>query len=271
MLHNGAFFHMSGNRPKIAETGDEKRATLDVVVPVYNESAGVVHDTVGALLDCLAPWGDFRIIIVDDGSDAPPVTAHECWGPRVTVVRHEKNRGYGRALKTGIEEGSAPLIAIIDADGSYPASDMLRLLSKMPGNDMVVGTRNGRVVEEFPFRAFLKRGLNLAATVLTAERIVDLNSGMRIFKRSLCEKFWPHYPEGFSFTSTITMGAVCGGHRVACVPINYYRRVGQSSVKLVEDSILMAVKLMRLTWIFRFGKGRKVCLRPRPEKPPRFP
>ncbi|MBI5845468.1 MAG: glycosyltransferase family 2 protein [Deltaproteobacteria bacterium] len=232
---------------------DEATPGLDVIIPVYNESGEVVRQTVDGVKFSLAKRGSFRIIVVDDGSSAPCLL--QCPDPLVTVVRHEKNRGYGRALKTGIENGSAPLIAIIDADGSYPAGDMARLAELMNVSDMVVGTRNGPVVEEFPLRVFLKRGLNLAASILTGSPITDLNSGMRVFSRELCLRFWDHYPEGFSFTSTITMGAVFGGFRVTNVPINYYRRVGQSSVRLLRDSFLMAVKLIRLTYVFRFRKN----------------
>jgi len=228
---------------------------IDVVIPVYNESPEVVRQTVAGIEGSLAGRGNYRIILVDDGSSPHCVARCPDWRAAVTVVRHEKNRGYGRALKTGIENGRAPLIAIIDADGSYPACDMARLVERMNASDMVVGTRNGPVVEEFAFRAFLKKGLNLAASVLTGTRITDLNSGMRVFSRELCLLFWDHYPEGFSFTSTITMGAVLGGFRVTDVPINYYRRVGQSSVRLIRDSLLMALKLLRLTYVFRFRKN----------------
>lgn len=249
---------MNGKADKTQDRSFSKNMSLpdiDVVIPVYNESPEVVRGTVAGIEASLAGRGNYRIILVDDGS-SPPCDGH-CpdWGPSVTVVRHEKNRGYGRALKTGIEKGRAPLIAIIDADGSYPAGDMARLAEKMDASDMVVGTRNGPVVEEFPLRAFLKRGLNLAASVLTGSPITDLNSGMRVFSRELCLLFWDHYPEGFSFTSTITMGAVFGSFRVTNVPINYYRRVGQSSVRLLRDSFLMAIKLIRLTYVFRFRKN----------------
>ncbi len=226
---------------------------LDVVVPVYDEDPSVVAQTIAAIDAALDGRWTYRVVIVDDGSPRP-VAPLSSWGPHVTLVRHPKNQGYGRALKTGIEKGAAPWIAIVDADGSYPVGDIRLLVQKMSCCDMAVGARTGPVVMETPARAAVKRLFNRAASLVAGVPVRDLNSGMRVFSRDLCESVWSKLPDGFSFTSTITMWAILGGWRMETIPINYYRRVGESSLNPVRAAISMSLLLARLACARRVRK-----------------
>ena len=80
--------------------------------------------------------------------------------------------------------------------------------------------------------------------------IADLNSGMRVFTRDLCDSVWGLLQAGFSFTSTITMGAVLGGYRLENHPINYYKRVGKSSIKPLRDTVRFFLIVARLGMLF---------------------
>jgi glycosyltransferase involved in cell wall biosynthesis len=168
----------------------------------------------------------------------------------VTLLRQTPNRGYGAALKAGVRAGHAPWIAIADADGTYPVDRLPELAREMAGHDSVVGTRTGKNVN-IPFlRRFPKACLNRFASYLAGAPIVDLNSGMRVFSRELAEYLWNLFPSGFSFTSTLTMGALRGGFRVKEIPIDYFKREGSSSISPIRDTVRFFKLAFRLGLLF---------------------
>jgi glycosyltransferase involved in cell wall biosynthesis len=226
--------------------------SLDLLIPVYNESDDVVARTVRAALaafDAAGGW-DLRVIVIDDGSRSPASPAALGDDPRATLVRHEVNRGYGAALKTGIRAGSSPWIAIADADGTYPVDRLPELAAAMTTHDTVVGTRTGGNVNIPLARRFPKACLNRFASYLAGARIVDLNSGMRVFTRELAEFLWFLFPAGFSFTSTMTMGSLRGGYRVKEIPIDYFKREGSSSIAPIKDTVRFFKLAFRLGLLF---------------------
>jgi len=223
---------------------------LDIIIPVYDEHADVVARTVSEIRTALQGREGVHVIVVDDGSREECGLSGLASDPGLTLVQHAVNRGYGMALKTGILTGSAPWVAIIDADGTYPPGDLPRLLAELPGHDMVVGIRVGEVREIPWLRRMPKWVLNQLASYMAGVPIRDLNSGMRIFSRSLALRFWGLLPAGFSFTSTLTMGSTMGGYRVAEVPIDYFKRVGSSSIHPTRDTVRFLRIILRLGGLF---------------------
>ncbi len=222
---------------------------VSIIVPVYNEE-GAIAATLGAIEDAMRPTGrDYEVLVVDDGSTDG--TAQVLAGCGARVVRHRANRGYGAALKTGIGATTRPLVAILDADGTYPIARLPELLAHADEADMVVGARTGGTVHVPALRRPVKWLLTRAANVLSGHRIPDLNSGMRVFRRDLATRFSGLYPDGFSFTSTITLASHINGYRVEYVPIDYYRRTGSSSIRPVRDTFNFFLLIVRMVVTFR--------------------
>src|SRR5262249_24345606 len=123
--------------------GDPARPGVTVVVPALDEEAAVLA-TLDGLDGALRGAGhSYEIIVVDDGSrDRTPALLATRSG--IHVLRHERSRGYGAALKTGIRAARHPWIVVIDADGTYPASAVPRLLDGCATADVVVGARATR-------------------------------------------------------------------------------------------------------------------------------
>ena len=106
-------------------------AGVSVVVPVRDEAA-VVASVLRQLQRTLAPIGrPWEIVVVDDASSDGSGDVARAEGAR--VIRHERGRGYGAGLKTGIHAATHDLIVIIDADGTYPVERIPDLLDAMPG------------------------------------------------------------------------------------------------------------------------------------------
>ncbi len=202
---------------------------VSIVVPAYNEERGI-----GAQLERLRHVMDgcgwrFEIIVVDDGSTDNTVDAVRNYPVR--LIRQPRNRGYGAALKAGIAAAHSDWIIIIDADGTYPAETIPALLEKAVDHDMVVGARIAENVHIPLARRPAKWALAKLAGYLAEQPIPDLNSGLRVLKRPLVEKFAHLLPSGFSFTTTITMALLCNDHSVYYHPIEYHKRVGSSKIR----------------------------------------
>jgi len=194
---------------------------ITVLIPAFNEEHGI-----GSVLDAFLELADKQqiaaeIIVIDDGSQDGTARIVES-RVGVKLVQHDSNRGYGASLKTGIRHATNDLILIADADGTYPIESIPRLLDCIDQFDMVVGARLGQHVRIPLMRRPAKWLLGKLARFLAQRDIPDLNSGLRIFRRELAERFYTLFPDGFSFTITITMAALTNGYRVKYVPVNYY-------------------------------------------------
>jgi glycosyltransferase involved in cell wall biosynthesis len=202
---------------------------ISVVIPAFNEEEGV-GTAVAAVRSVLTGSGiEHEVLVVNDGSTDD--SAREAERAGATVVSLPEQRGYGAALKTGIAAARHDLIAILDADCSYPAEALPELLAHSARYDMVVGARVGPQVQEPGLRRPAKWFLRTLASYLAGRRIPDLNSGMRVVRRDLVERFSHVLPSGFSFTTSITLAAHCSGAMVRYHPIAYRRRVGQSKIR----------------------------------------
>lgn len=232
--------------------GDPALAPVfSVIVPAYNEE-GAIERTIQTLAAELKTDLAYEIIVVDDGSSdntaavlANLATRFE----RLRVVQHEVNRGYGAALKTGMRYAASELIAITDADGTYPNHRLPELVEKCRNHDMVVGARTGDDVQYSKLRAFPKIFLRAWVSWLAGRNVPDINSGMRVFRRSIAQRFVGILPDGFSFTITITLAMMTTWRRVEYVPISYAKRIGKSKIKPIRDTSRF-IKIILRTGIY---------------------
>ena len=208
---------------------------LTVVIPAFNEEAGL-EQTITALRAALTRHpGPVELIVVDDGSTDGTASVASRTGAR--TIRHPARGGYGRALKSGIAAASHELIAICDADGTYPVEALPTMVARMDHFDMVVGQRTGFRYRRKLLLSPLRTSFLLLAAFVTGSWIPDPNSGLRVFRRSIVLPLLPRLPRAFSFTTTLTLILTLSGCFVAYHPIAYHRRIGRSKVRLVRDAL----------------------------------
>jgi glycosyltransferase involved in cell wall biosynthesis len=210
---------------------------LSVVIPAFDEE-DAIGQTVRAVKETLAASdiAPFEIIVVDDGSADRTWEIASAEGAR--VVRHLQNLGYGRSLKDGIEDARYGAIAITDADGTYPIKDIPRLFAiYQTGYHMVVGSRTGEHYRESAFKSPLRWILQHLVEYTASRRIPDINSGLRIFSREHATIYFQRLCDTFSFTTSLTLAFIMNGLLVVYVPIEYYKRVGKTKVRLLSDSL----------------------------------
>jgi glycosyltransferase involved in cell wall biosynthesis len=221
---------------------------LSVIIPAYNEAGGIT-EVVQRLTPVLAGLDrDTELLVVDDGSADDTAALAEKAGAR--VVRHERNRGYGASLKSGIRRAQHDLVAILDADCTYPPEALPELLESSADNDMVVGARTKGDVRIPLIRRPAKAVLRWLASYLSGYPIPDLNSGFRVMRRPVVNRYLGLLPSGFSFTTTITLAMLVSGFGVKYVPIEYHDRAGKSHIRPIRDTLGFFALILRTVMYF---------------------
>jgi glycosyltransferase involved in cell wall biosynthesis len=227
--------------------------TLSIVIPAYNEERGIadiILRVLGIEKDLANAGVSLQeLLVVDDCSrDKTAQIAEDIaeQNPRLRVIRHVKNRGYGGALKTGFAEASGDLVGFLDADGTYPPEYFPQLCKKaMEGADLVVGSRMAGTDSQMPpTRRVGNIFFASLLSLLGRQRVTDSASGMRIFSRKILEQIYP-LPDGLNLTPVMSTRAMHESLRVAEVPIPYSERVGRSKLSVVHDG---TVFLQSIVW-----------------------
>lgn len=212
---------------------------VSIIIPAYNEEEAIVS-VVTRIYEALKLTKEsYEIIVVNDGSTDDTREALEGVRLNIKLISHEQRMGYGAALKTGIKSATFPYIAITDADGTYPNERIGEFYHETVENDldMIIGARVGKNAK-IPFiRKPAKWFLNKLANYLSSTNIPDLNSGFRIMKKEVVGKFMKILPDGFSFTTTITLAMLTNGYSVKYVQIDYFKRKGKSKIKPIQDTL----------------------------------
>ncbi len=229
---------MAGSQSSRALSGTRPEVACSIIVPCYDEEASI-ENTIVQLETALAGQLEYELIVVNDGSrdSSGRVLAElQLRFPRLRVIDHVVNQGYGAALKTGIRAAHAPLIAITDADGTYPNERLPELIRECAEIDMVVGARVGPGVNYSKVRAFPKFFLKRWISFIAGREVPDINSGMRVFRKEIAERFFNILPNSFSFTITITLAMLTTFRLVRFIPISYAKREGKSKIRPFADT-----------------------------------
>ena len=184
-------------------------------IPAYNEEKNIA-----ILISKLKKITD-SIIVCDDGSTDLTAEIAEKMGAK--VVKHERNKGYGGAIKTIFSHAGkmdADVLVTFDADGQHRIEDIEKVLGPIKNNkaDMVIGSRflNSQKIPKYR-----KAGIK-AITELTniagGTKITDSQSGFRAYNKKILEVIKPT-DSGMGISTEIIIKAHKAGYKIAEVPI----------------------------------------------------
>jgi glycosyltransferase involved in cell wall biosynthesis len=203
-----------------------------VILPACNEAQGLPL----VLAELKALNMDLEIIVVDDGSTDG--TGEAAKGEGIKVLRHPLRLGAGRSVKDGISAASCDRIIMLDADGTYPVQRIPDFITELDkGFDLVVGARRGKEYWGSFLKTIARFVFKMIAQFATGKRIPDINSGMRAFRKSTIEEYFPHLCNGFSLPTTMTLAYFFTGKMVSYIPIDYHKRIGKTKVRIIMDSL----------------------------------
>ena len=230
----------AGSRSPSVDT----RLTLSLVFPAYNEEGAidaVVQKTLRAKERLLRELllASVEIIIVDDGSQDATYRNASAYGDLVVLLRHEENRGYGAALKTGISRARGELLGYMDLDGTCDPSSFIPLCRVLleQDADMVLGKRLHGQSQMPTTRRLGNRIFSMLVRCLVQTEVSDLATGMRVFRRRALPQL-QRLPDGLDFAFAMSCHAVMSHrHRVVEIPIPYSDRIGQSKLHPIRDGL----------------------------------
>jgi len=212
--------------------------------PAHNEEAnlrGLVEEAL-ATLPSLAET--FEIVIVDDGSrDATPAIADELAAvdPRVRVVHHPTNRGYGAALRTGFAVSRHELIAFTDGDRQFRVADIGRLITRYAegGAQVVVGYRIKRA--DPLVRTLYARAYRLANRIFFGLRVTDVDCACKLFQRDALDGINVESGGAF-FSAELLIKLRAAGRSVVEVGVPHYPRTAGSPTGAKPQVVIRAVR-----------------------------
>jgi glycosyltransferase involved in cell wall biosynthesis len=200
--------------------------SISAFFPCYNDAQtiGALVERVNETLESLTD--DFEIIVVNDGSqdDSAQVLAglQQSW-PRLRVVTHEHNRGYGGALQSGFAAATKELVFYTDGDGQYDPSELACLVDALTADDDVVqGWKEKR--HDPWYRTVIGWSYCQAIRLAFGLSTRDIDCDFRLIRRRVLESF-PLTRTGGSITVELVARIEGGGFRVRELPVHHYPRL----------------------------------------------
>jgi glycosyltransferase involved in cell wall biosynthesis len=224
---------------------------LTVIIPSYNEAENL-RIVLPPLLDHCRE-NNWRIILVDDGSTDKTLDLlkHYDRDPLLTIIRHKLNKGYGAAIKSGIRACQTEYLITYDADGQHFIEDIDKLRCALLENDadMVVGSRKG-LKSSTHFRNLGKAIIRLIARIMMTVPVHDLNSGMKIYRTDIAQKYLFLTPDTMSFSDVMTLVFINNRHLVLEEPIRIRERsTGQSTIG-IQTAFQTVMEILHIVILF---------------------
>lgn len=199
--------------------------SLSVFMPAYNEEDSI-DSTVAGVVKVLKTLSiDWELLVINDGSKdktAEVVKGLEKKYPGVKLINHEKNQGYGRALKTGFKEAKYPWVAFVDSDGQFDFEEIKKLLAKTGEADVILGYRLNRA-DPFQRRIFTW-GWKMLAMVMLGLNVRDYSCGFKLIKKKVIEDISPIESEEKVTQIEMLIKAKKKGYKFAEVGVHHYAR-----------------------------------------------
>ena len=228
-----------------------KSKTLTVIVPCFNEQDSIASHF-NELIELCEDSG-WSIIAINDGStdytDAAlkSVSDYE----RYHVITHKRNRGYGAAIKTGIEAVETEYAITVDADGQHYVKDIGILFKHVIDHDadMIVGSRYGHKSSSM-LRGVGKSIIRNVAKIFIPTNIYDINSGMKIFRTDIAQKYLHLCPDGMSYSDIITLLFISNGHLVLEKNIDIKKRLQGTSTIGMHTAYETIIEILNIVMLF---------------------
>ncbi len=201
--------------------------SLSVFFPAHNEEENITETLRDAIkiLDSTARIAGWEIIVVNDGStDGTKAAVREVMAqePRVKIVNHDANMGYGMALQSGIKAATLDYVFFTDADLQFYIEEIAKLIEFIPEYDVVIGYRNPR---RDPFMRLVNgAGWNFLNRAIFGLKVKDIDCAFKIFRREALQSI-TITSHGAMISAEILIKLKQKGYTIREVPVSHRRRV----------------------------------------------
>jgi dolichol-phosphate mannosyltransferase len=215
---------------------------LSVVIPAHNEAASIVTTIQNVAVALDGEGIDYEIIVIDDASTdgtAEAVDQAVAENDRVRCFQSHNRRGFGLAVRAGLDRFTGDAVAIVMGDGSDDANDLVRyhrLLEE--GYDCAFGSRfmAGSVVRNYPkLKLVINRLANFGVRILFGHGYNDTTNAFKAYRREVVQTVQPLLSNHFNLTVELPLKAIVRGHSYAVIPISWTNRTaGTSKLSMKE-------------------------------------
>jgi glycosyltransferase involved in cell wall biosynthesis len=220
------------------------------VFPAYNDGGTIASMVVSARRTLRGMTDDYEIVVVDDGSrdgTGPILEELEGLVGELRVVRHENNRGYGAALRSGFGAATKELVFYTDGDAQFDPRELEGLVEALvPGVEYVSGYREHRadpplrVLIGNPYHGFVRFAFGL--------ELRDIDCDFRLFRRQVLQLIALEENDG-SMSVELLKKLNDGGCRFAQVPVHHYPRVYGRSQYFTLRGVLRSYRQLFRLWM----------------------
>jgi dolichyl-phosphate beta-glucosyltransferase len=244
--------------------GDRAVSRVSFIVPAYNEGKRLGGSLARLIAYAKQQPYTSEIIVVDDGSADETAAIAEGAGTQAggtvsfRVLRHERNRGKGAAVRTGVLEAAGEVVLSFDADLAMPPEETPKLLDAVSGGaDIAAGSRiqpggYDMRASQPAWRRIGGRAFALVRARLVPTGIKDTQCGFKAYRREAAQAIFPRQRlEGWTFDVELLYLARKLGFSIAQVPIEW-QHAEDSRFQLTAGSALREVRdLLRIRWLHR--------------------
>jgi glycosyltransferase involved in cell wall biosynthesis len=233
-----------------------KTPHVTIVLPCYNEQDHVIDEVERICKAMDASGHTYELLAVDDYSTDGTLARLEESAPNfpnMQVIPFHRNGGSGTVRRIGSQQANGDIVVWTDADMTYPNEripELVDILDTDPSVDQVVGARTTEEGTHKLLRVPAKWFIRKTAERLAGQKIPDLNSGLRAFRKDVAEPYLKLLPPGFSCVTTITLAFLSNQHDIRYVPIDYYKRAGSSKFHFVHDAYRYILQVLRMVMYF---------------------
>ncbi len=229
---------------------------LSIVLPALNE-----EENIGPMIEsCLTAAndlvGDYEVIVVDDGSSDGTSAAVTEWmerDPAVRLLVHERNLGYGAAIRTGFQAARKSLVFYTDADRQFDVAELTYFLPMIEDNDLVIGFRVYRY--DAAFRSMISWGYNRLVAVLFRVRVRDVDCAFKLMRAEVRDKLQLQTDDFFIDTEIVAI-ARKWNFRIAQKGVRHYPRVaGETTV--APGDVMRTLRTVARMWKRIYAPNRR--------------
>ncbi len=233
-------------------------ASVSLIIPLYNEAEGIAQlaEKLSPVQAKLTERGGFELILIDDGSTDDTYARLQKAFPSARILRHEKNRNLGAAIRTGAESAKCDWLVFLDSDCTYSPEIVFSLVRQLEeGAGLSTASPYhylGKVEGVPPYRLFLSRTLSWLYQINLMSSVFTYTAMVRAFPRTLYPRIRSERND-FSAVAEMMIQAILLGVDVREVPTTLrVRRYGTSKMKLLH-TIWAHCGLLRMTVRKRWG------------------
>lgn len=226
-------------------------AFYSLCLPAFNECDNI-EDTLDAACAILPVFvRRFEVMVVDDGSvdgTGDVVARYAQREPRVRLIRHPHNRGYGGAVTSGLQAAKGELVSFMDSDGQFSLLDLPRFLLEIDNYDLVIGYRRRRA--DHWMRRMNAWGWNRLIRFLFGVRVRDLDCAFKLFRREVLQRL-VMTSTGAAINAELMIQCQRGDYRIRELPVEHYTRCHGAPTGAAFKVIAKAFRELKPLWKYR--------------------